>query len=52
VFTAECECGDGLQTEEHILGVWTVEGAAGNNEGYSAWEQQKEYPKSVTSSYS
>jgi hypothetical protein len=47
--TAECECGDGLQTEEHyFLGLQTVRGPKGNNDWHSVWEQQKKYAKSVT----
>jgi hypothetical protein len=46
VSTAECECGDGLQMEEHIFWDWTVRGAASNNEGYSVWERQEKSTQS------
>jgi hypothetical protein len=44
------ECGDRLQNRgTYLLGLQTVRGPTGNNDGHFVWEQKKkEYPKSVT----
>jgi hypothetical protein len=46
VSSAECECGDGLQSEEHIF--WDCKRyreQKGNNNRHSVWEEQKIIPK-------
>jgi hypothetical protein len=45
----ERECGDRLETEEHIF--WDCKlykDQEGNNDGHLVWQQKKKYPKSVT----
>jgi hypothetical protein len=49
VSTAECECGDGLQTEEHIF--WNCkldEDQRANMRDILSENSRKEYPKRVT----
>jgi hypothetical protein len=49
VTTAECECGDGLQTEEHIF--WDCklyEDQKAKMMGILSENSKKEYPASVT----
>jgi hypothetical protein len=48
VSTAECECGDGLQTEEHIF--WDCKPYEDQRETMNILfeNSEKEYPKSVT----
>jgi hypothetical protein len=49
VSTAECECGDGLQTEEHIFWVCKrYEEQRATMRNNLSENSKKEYPKSVT----
>jgi hypothetical protein len=49
VSTAECECGDGLQTEEHIYcGCKLYEDQRAIMMDILSENSKKEYPKSVT----
>jgi hypothetical protein len=49
VSTAECECGDGLQTEDHIfLDCKLYEKQRATMVAILSQNRKKEYPKSVT----
>jgi protein associated with RNAse G/E len=49
VSTAECECGDGLQTEEYIFWDFKLyEDQRATMIDISSENSKKEYPKSVT----
>jgi hypothetical protein len=49
--TAKCECGDGLQTEEHIFWFWDgkrYEEQRATMRDILSEKSKKDYPKSVT----